>query len=109
MSLRDKIAQNQAEAERLIVEVEPWGETIYAKPVTAGDVDHVARKYKDFLSSPSLGAMVELIIRKAEDKDGERIFTLEDKPLLMREPISVIASVFGAILKVDSVEDHEKN
>ena len=36
-------------------------------------------------------------------------FTLEDKPILMRETINVIAKVFGSIFETMSAEEHEKN
>ena len=109
MSIRDKIAARQSEAERIVVEVEQWDETIYSGPITAHDVERVSRKYKNFLTEPSLGAMVEMIILKAEDSGGGKVFTMEDKPMLMREPVGTIASVFGAIFKANDPEEHEKN
>ena len=56
-----------------------------------------------------MGAMVEMIIQKCEDESGDSAFTLEDKPILMGEPISVIANIFGSIFNATSIEDHEKN
>ena len=54
--------------------------------------------------------MVDLIILKAEDKNGERLFTLEDKPHLMRESLSVVSRVSAEMLQsVASIEEHEKN
>jgi len=54
--------------------------------------------------------MVDLIVMKAEDGDGKKHFTLEDKPILMREEVHVISRVAGEMLSgADSVEDHEKN
>ena len=50
-----------------------------------------------------------MIIAKCEDEAGEKAFTLEDKPILMGEPINVIAKLFGSVFASDSVEDHEKN
>jgi len=53
--------------------------------------------------------MVDLIILKAENADGEKLFTLEDKPVLMREEFTVIARVAGEMISATSAEDHEKN
>ena len=46
---------------------------------------------------------------KAEDVHGEKLFTLEDKPTLMREPMGLITRIAGAMMSSESVEDQEKN
>ena len=56
-----------------------------------------------------MSAMVEMIIVKSEDEAGEKAFTLEDKAILLGEPVSVIAKVFGSIFDATSAEDHIKN
>lgn len=113
MSVASRIAAKRAERERGSVEVEEWGDDapllLYFSEVTARDIERIQRKHKDFLSTPTLSAMVETIILKAEDESGEKVFTLEDKPILMGETIGVIAKVFGAILGSTDVEEHEKN
>ena len=53
--------------------------------------------------------MVEMIIIKSQTEDGEKMFSLEDKPTLMREPITVLTLVFGTIFNAISVEEQEKN
>jgi hypothetical protein len=77
--------------------------------VSARDIERVQRKYKDFLTNTSMGAMVELLIEKCEDQKGDKAFTLEDKPILMGEPVGLIAKVFGSIFNAGSIEDHAKN
>ena len=54
-------------------------------------------------------AMVEILILKCEDEKGDPAFTLEDKPILMGEPIGVISKVFATVFGGTSVEEHEKN
>ena len=114
MSIAKRIAAKRAEKERGFVNVEEWGEgdnslRLFFNQVNARDIEKVQRKYKDFLTSPSLASMVELIIDKCEDEKGDRAFTLEDKAILMGEPVNVIATVFGAVFGAPSVEEHEKN
>ena len=114
MSIAKRIAAKRADQQRGFVDVEEWGEgdvplRLFFTSVSARDVEKVQRKYKDFLSEASLGAMVEMIIEKCEDENGDKAFTLEDKPILMGEPIGVIARVFGAVFKSNSSEDHAKN
>lgn len=114
MSIAQRIAANRANQQRSVIEVPEWGEggnplRLYAGPVTARDIEKVQRKYKDFLTNATMGAMVEMIIQKCEDESGDSAFTFEDKPILMGEPISVIANIFGSIFNATSIEDHEKN
>lgn len=113
MGLGERIAAKR-EAARRQIEVAEWGDdaplVIYSGPLTCADVDKLQRKHKDFLQSMSIAAMVDLIIQKAEDKDGEKLFTLEDKPFLMREQIAVVSRIAAQMFAgVQSVEDHEKN
>jgi len=112
--LRERIAANRAARERVSAEVAEWGDSdgpmvIYAGPVTGHDIDRIVRKHPNFLTNPSMEAMVDMIIHKGEDENGEKMFTLEDKHPMLSEPFSIIAEVFGAIFSATSVEDHSKN
>ena len=114
MSIAKRIAANRAEQKRGFVDVEEWGEEnnplrLFFTSVSARDIEKVQRKYKDFLTNTTLGAMVEMLIEKCEDEKGDKAFTLEDKPILMSEPVGVIAKVFGAVFNAGSIEDHAKN
>ncbi len=114
MRLAERIAAKRADRAKGHVEVDQWGEDgkplrLYFSQVSARDIEKVTRKHPNFMANPSLGAMVDLILAKAEDDQGEKLFTLEDKPILMGEDVSVLAKVFGAIFNADSIEDHEKN
>lgn len=113
MSLAKRIAARQ-EAERRSLDVAEWGEegaplTVHYGPFLAIEMDKVQRKHPNFLQNISLAGMVEIIVMKAEDKDGAKLFGLEDKPVLMREPMSLITRVAGAMMATDSVEEQEKN
>jgi hypothetical protein len=114
MSIAKRIAAKRAEQERSFVDVEEWGEAdqplrLFFGPVTARDIEKVQRKHPKFMSDTSMAAMIEMMVLKCEDESGEKAFTLEDKPILMGEPVGVIAKVFGAVFAADSVEEHEKN
>lgn len=114
MSLAKRIAANRAEKELSSIEVEEWGEngepqTLFFSEVSARDLSKIQKKHPNFLSDPSMDAMVELIILKAMTKDGEKAFDIGDKFILMGEPLGTIAKVFGAVFNTVSVEEHEKN
>jgi len=114
MGLGEQIAARRA-LQRKQIEVVEWGEDgnaliIYCGPITAGDIDKLQRKHKDFLSNMTITGMIDLIIAKAEDADGKRLFTLEDKMYLMKESVTLISDIAGKMFgDVDTVEDAEKN
>lgn len=96
------------------IEVIEWGdegkpEKVYYGPLLAGELNRIQRKHPNFLGSASFDAMVDLIILKAETGQGEKLFTLEDKAILMREEVGVISTVAAAFMSGDSVEAQEKN
>lgn len=114
MSLAKRIADRQRAA-RKTIEVAEWGEDdtspliIHCGPMLAMEMEKIQRKHPNFFQSATIAGMVDLIILKAEDKDGEKVFSLEDKPVLMREEFGVIARIAGEMISATSVEDHEKN
>lgn len=113
-SLASRIAAKRSSVDRKSVEVEEWGDdgdpvVLYFSDVTALDIQKIERKHPGFMAKTTMPAMVETIILKCEDEHGEPVFSVEDKPTLMREPIGVIAKLFGAIFNATPVEDHEKN
>ena len=72
----EQIAANRAARERHSVEVPEWGTddsplVIYYGAVTGSDIDKVQRKHKDFLTNPTMPAMVEVLLIKSEDEQGE--------------------------------------
>jgi hypothetical protein len=96
------------------IDVAEWGEEgkperVHFGPLLAGELNRIQRKHPTFLQSASFEAMVDLIVLKAENGQGEKLFTLEDKPVLMREEVSVISTVAAEMMSAPSVEDHEKN
>jgi len=114
MSLAKRLASRQ-DAARKSIEVPEWGEDdsspqiVYYGPFLAIEMDKVQRKHPNFLQNMTMAGMVEIIVMKAEDKDGNKLFGLEDKPTLMREPLTLITRVAGAFMSSDTVEEQEKN
>jgi len=110
MSLGKRLAAKR-QAKRTCIEVAEWGEeseplALYASFLNCGDIDRLQRKHPNFLNNPTIAGMIDLIILKAEDKEGEKLFTLEDKPFLMREPVTLISTIAGQMFTtIESVED----
>lgn len=113
MSIAERIKE-RIQRRRSIM-VEEWGDEdaplpVYFGPLVARELNQIQRKHPSFLTNAGLEGMVDLIIMKAEDSDGKKHFTLEDKPILMREEVHIISRVAGEMLSgADSVEQHEKN
>lgn len=101
-------------SQRNRIEVEEWGEdepmVLYSTPLLAGEFNRLQKKHPDFLNNMTMEGLVDLIVMKAQDADGEKCFDLEDKPVLMRQPVSVVSNVAAALMgELNSVEDAEKN
>lgn len=112
MSIAKRIAERTSNKRH--IDVAEWGdegkpEKVYYGPLLAGELNRIQRKHPTFLSSASLEAMVDLIILKAENGQGEKLFTLEDKAVLMREEVNVVSTVAAAFMSGDSIEEQEKN
>jgi len=78
------------------INVPEWDTVIYAEPVT------VAERQRIFAGSKGendYGVLVKILIEKARDKDGAKIFTLADKAtLLQRADSSVVIRVAADIM-----------
>jgi hypothetical protein len=95
-----------------MVEVPEWldddgGPTIlYSKPITLFEM----RKWWGGMQKDDITIFVDLIIAKAEDVEGTKCFTLEDKhPLLRTAEFSVLARVAGEMVDHTDADIVEKN
>ena len=83
---------------------------IYVYPLTAGDINKIQKKHKNFLNDMTIEGMIDLIILKAGNADGERLFTLADKTHLMDEPLPLISDIASQMFgDIEGVEDAEKH
>lgn len=98
------------------VVVPEWGDEsgdfkLYCKPITCNDVNRLQKKHPDFLNNTTIAAMVDLIVMKALDEGGEKLFTAaDDKMELMGEQTDVISSIANQMFAdIQSEEDLAKN
>ena len=105
----------KSSSQRSRVEVEEWGDddapmVLYAAPLLCGEFNRLQKKHPDFLSNQTIEALVDLIIMKAQDADGEKVFDIEDKPILMRQPVTIVSNVAAGLMgSLQNIEDAEKN
>jgi hypothetical protein len=113
MGIREKLEQRaQLRKDDLrSVYVEALEESIWYLPMSVGEIAKVQRKYPTFLkgNEAEIEALIELIVIKAKDENGEKLFKLSDKALLRQEGMLVISEIAGAMMGADTIEDAEGN
>lgn len=99
------------EVERKLIEVpevlhkgEPL--SFFVSEMTCREMDKITKKHKDL---GSMEAMIEVIIMKAQDENGEKAFSLEHKPFFMNRDPKIVARIFNQVFNAIGVEEHEKN
>jgi len=98
----EKAKEHFKAIDRKIIDVPEWGITVYAKPLTLADKRILSRNTKP----DDVTLFADVLILKAEDKEGKKLYSLEDKQTLMKsvDP-EVVARVAQDILSVIPVED----
>jgi len=97
------------------VEVPEWGDenepmVLFATPLNAGEFSKLQKKHPNFLANMTIDGLVDLIIMKAMDSEGNKAFDVGDKPILMRQPVNIVSNVAGALMgEVASVDDAKKD
>jgi hypothetical protein len=92
------------------IEVAEWGEEgkpliIYCSPFTLGEKRNLFKGARN----DDLGVLVDAIVLKAKDSEGNKIFKLDDKlTLLNNADANVIARVSTEMLNGISYEEAEK-
>ena len=103
-SILDQAEEQFSSIKRKTIEVPEWDTTIYAKPLTLNEKRKLYRNLGARNDDISL-MMVEAIILKAEDKDGKKLFTIDDRDRLLNKVDSdVVSDIASSILyfKTDS-------
>lgn len=95
-----------------VIEVPEWGDEtgplmVYVEPFTLKDKSKLQSVSR--ASGSDVDALVELIVLKALDANGDKLFTIEDKPALRNMvDATVLERISTEIMRVD-VEAVQKN
>lgn len=81
---------------------------IVSKPMTPNDIMRIDRLHPNFAQSPKIDGMVDMIILKATDENGDKAFDKTDKPLLMRCGTNKIGEIFAALFSSQMVEQTDE-
>ena len=110
MSVIDRVKDHFESQGVKTINVAEWGEegqplVIYCSPFTLAEKRNLFKGARN----DDLGVLVDAIMLKAKDKDGNKIFKLDDKQVLLNnaDP-EVIARVATQILNTNTLEEAEK-
>jgi len=87
------------------IKIPEWDSNIYTTPFTLGE----KRALLKFSNGNDAEFMARTLILKAMDKDGKKVFGLDDKPTLMGHAhSSVIERIVGEIAETPSPKEIEE-
>ena len=108
----ERVKAHRESLGRKQIEVPEWPDdeenptVFFSQPITLGEIK---RWYKG-INGDDISVLVDVIIAKAENSDGQKVFTLEDKqPLLRTAEFSVISRIAGEMIDHSEVDDIAKN
>ena len=115
MGLAKELGARRKQSRRKI-EVAEWADesgpfALFCRPLTCYDLNELQKRHPQVMQNPSIAAMVDLIVMKAESKDGEKLFSsAEDRLDLMGEETTVVSGIANEMFgTIEAFEDVEKN
>tara|TARA_R100001460_G_scaffold53572_1_gene92664 strand:+ start:120 stop:467 length:348 start_codon:yes stop_codon:yes gene_type:complete len=115
MGLAKELRARRKQSRRKI-SVSEWADddgpfSLYCRPLTCYDLNELQKRHPQVMQNPSIAAMVDLIVMKAESKDGDKLFSsAEDKIDLMGEETTVVSHIANEMFgTIEAFEDVEKN
>ena len=105
--LRDKVIEYLQKDRRRSIEIPEIDETIYFTPVTVLEMEKIMTLSGGGASSKDFH--VHTIIEKAEDSEGKKVFTIEDKPYLEKMDWAIISRISNEIQRIIPFQELKKN
>jgi hypothetical protein len=111
MSAIDNAKKHFAEQDVKVIEVPEWGNEdkplkIYSKPLTLSETSKLYKMSKD----DDLTMMAYVLIYKALDENGDKLFDLSDKRALLNDvDQQILVDVATQIMGQKPIEETKKN
>ena len=111
MKAIDNAKKHFAEQDVKVIEVPEWGDEnkplkIYSKPLTLAETSKLYKMSKE----DDLTMMAYVLIYKALDENGDKLFDLADKNALLNHvDREILVSVATQIMGQEPIEDTKKN
>lgn len=81
-----------------------YEETIYFTPITLSEMG----KIMTLAQGDAMASHVWTLIEKAENEDGTKAFTAEQKPFIEMWDFDTVVKITGNMMKIDSIEEVKK-
>jgi hypothetical protein len=107
MTFRDKILDYLQKDRQRSIEIPELNETIFCTPVTVLEMEKIMALSGGGTSSKDFH--IHTIIEKAEDAEGKKVFTIEDKPYLEKMDWAIISRISNEIQRAISFPELKKN
>ena len=107
MALRDKVIEYLQKDRRRSVEIPDLDETIYFTPVNVLEMEKIMTLSDGGASSKDFH--IWTIIEKAEDSEGKKVFTIEDRPYLEKMDWAIVSRISNEIQRVIPFVELKKN
>jgi len=107
MALRDKVIEYLQKDRRRSMEIPELDETIYFTPVNVLEMEKIMTISGGGASSKDFH--IWTIIEKAEDSEGKKVFTIEDKPYLEKMDWAIVSRISNEIQRVIPFVELKKN
>ena len=111
MKAIENAVKHFAEQDVKVIEVPEWGDEenplkIYSKPLTLAETSKLYKMSKE----DDLTMMAYVLIYKALDENGDKLFDLADKNALLNHvDREILVSIATQIMGQESIEDTKKN
>jgi hypothetical protein len=96
--------KHQASLGRHSVEVPEWGITIHYSPLTLAE-QAVLHGWKSRPANDELLIYAKIIVMKAEDDTGKKLFTQKDYDLLKDKDYDLLSGIALKLMNIPEVED----
>ena len=107
MALRDKVIEYLQKDRRRSMEIPELDETIYFTPVNVLEMEKIMTISGGGASSKDFH--IWTIIEKAEDSEGKKVFTIEDRPYLEKMDWTIVSRISNEIQRVIPFVELKKN
>jgi hypothetical protein len=107
MAFRDKIIEYLQKDRRRSIEIPELDEIIYFTPITVLEMEKILTLSGSGTNSKDFH--IHTIIEKAEDAEGKKIFTIEDKPYLEKMDWAIISRISNEIRWTIPFSELKKN
>ncbi len=108
MTLKDKVYDYVSRQDRRrSIFIPEFDETIYFTPVNVLEMEKIMTLSGGGASSKDFHLWT--IIEKAEDSEGKKIFSIEDKPILEKMDWAIISRISNEIQRIEPYAETKKN